>query len=45
MQAGVFASAVAYPIVPHGQARLRLQVSAAHPIEAIDDVVGGLASL
>jgi len=39
---GVFATALAYPIVPRGQARLRLQVSAAHTVEDIDLALTGL---
>jgi glycine C-acetyltransferase len=40
--AGVFATALSYPIVPRGEARLRLQVSAAHSHAAIDHVLGAL---
>jgi len=37
--AGVFATALTFPIVPRQQARLRLQVSAAHSEDAIDHVL------
>jgi glycine C-acetyltransferase len=40
--AGVFATALTFPIVPRGEARLRLQVSAAHTPEAIDRVLNAL---
>jgi len=39
---GVFATSLAYPIVPRGEARLRLQVSAAHTVDDIDLAVAGL---
>lgn len=41
--AGVFATALTFPIVPRGEARLRLQVSAAHSTAAIDRVLHALA--
>lgn len=41
--AGVFATALTFPIVPRGEARLRLQVSGAHSEEAIDRVLNALA--
>lgn len=40
--AGVFATALTFPIVPRGEARLRLQVSAAHSDEDIDHVLDSL---
>lgn len=45
MRAGVFAPALTFPIVPRGEARLRLQVSAAHSVAAVDRVLDALASL
>jgi glycine C-acetyltransferase len=39
---GVYAKALTFPIVPRGQARLRLQVSAAHTTEAIQHVLHAL---
>ncbi|MFD4669624.1 aminotransferase class I/II-fold pyridoxal phosphate-dependent enzyme [Lentzea sp. NPDC058450] len=41
---GVFTTALTYPVVPRGQARLRLQVSAAHSESTIDHVLDALAS-
>lgn len=39
---GVLAAALGFPIVPHGQARLRLQASAAHTRRDIDHVLHAL---
>ncbi len=39
---GLLATPLAFPIVPRGQARLRIQVSAAHPPEAIEKVLDTL---
>jgi glycine C-acetyltransferase len=41
--AGVFATALTFPIVPRDEARLRLQVSGAHSEDAIDQVLNALA--
>ena len=41
--AGVFATALAFPIVARGQARIRLQASAAHSADAIARVLAALA--
>jgi len=38
---GVFAMAIGYPTVPHGKARIRVMISAAHSREDLDD---GLAA-
>lgn len=43
-RAGVFAPAVAFPIVAQGQARLRLQVSAAHQLAELDMAAAALAT-
>lgn len=42
---GVFATSLAYPIVPRGEARLRLQVSASHTVADIDRALAGLAGV
>lgn len=39
---GVLATALSFPVVPRGQARLRLQVSAAHTPHDIDQVLDAL---
>jgi glycine C-acetyltransferase len=41
-KAGIHAPALQFPIVPRGQARLRLQVSAAHTTKAIQQVLEAL---
>jgi glycine C-acetyltransferase len=38
---GVFAMAIGYPTVPHGKARIRVMISAAHSRDDLDD---GLAA-
>lgn len=43
-RAGVFAPAVAFPIVAQGEARLRLQVSAAHQTAELDEAAAALAT-
>ena len=42
-RAGVFVPAVAYPIVAQGEARLRLQASAAHSMADLDTAVAAIA--
>jgi glycine C-acetyltransferase len=37
---GVFVTGFGYPVVPHGQARVRCQISAAHSRRDLDDAVG-----
>jgi len=43
-RAGVFAPAVSFPIVTQGEARLRLQVSAAHETAELDEAAAALAT-
>lgn len=38
LQRGIYAIAFSYPVVPQGQARIRVQVSAAHTPEQLDQV-------
>ena len=42
--AGVYAVAFSFPVVPHGQARIRVQLSAAHTDEDIDRAVSAFAA-
>lgn len=44
IRAGVFAPAVSFPIVAQGEARLRLQVSAAHETVELDEAAAALAT-
>lgn len=43
-RAGVFAPAISFPIVAQGEARLRLQVSAAHETAELDEAAAVLAT-
>jgi glycine C-acetyltransferase len=43
-QAGVYAVAFSYPVVPHGQARIRVQLSAAHTDDDIDRAVAAFGA-
>ena len=42
---GVFATGFGFPVVPHGQARVRCQISAAHSRDDLDVAVRALASV
>ena len=45
MQAqGIYVVAFAFPVVPHGKARIRTQMSAAHTREQLDRVIGAFGS-
>jgi glycine C-acetyltransferase len=39
LEEGVFVTGFSFPVVPHGQARIRAQVSAAHGPEQVDRAV------
>lgn len=45
LELGVFVIGFGYPVVPEGEARLRVQISAAHTNEHIDTLVGALKKL
>lgn len=37
---GVYVTGFSYPVVPHGQARIRTQMSAAHTFDQVDTAIG-----
>ena len=39
---GIYVIGFSYPVVPQGQARIRLQVSAAHTTEQIDRAIAAI---
>ncbi|PKR48043.1 aminotransferase class I/II-fold pyridoxal phosphate-dependent enzyme [Thalassospira marina] len=43
LEQGLFVQAMTFPIVPHGGARLRLQASAAHIPETLEDAIATIA--
>ena len=43
LQKGIYAVGFSYPVVPHGQARIRVQVSAAHTEAQIDRAIAAFA--
>ncbi|MEO0513369.1 MAG: aminotransferase class I/II-fold pyridoxal phosphate-dependent enzyme [Planctomycetota bacterium] len=45
LELGVFVIGFGYPVVPEGTARLRIQMSAAHTTEHVDELVGALKKL
>ena len=45
LELGVFVIGFGYPVVPEGEARLRVQISAAHETEHIDGLVAALRRL
>jgi len=44
LELGIYVIAFSYPVVPQGQARIRLQVSAAHTDEQIDHAIEAFRS-
>jgi glycine C-acetyltransferase len=42
---GIYVIGFSYPVVPQGQARIRLQVSAAHADEQIDRAIAAFAAV
>ena len=45
LELGVFVIGFGYPVVPEGEARLRVQISAAHTTEHIDGLIDALKKL
>jgi glycine C-acetyltransferase len=44
-QLGIFVVGFSYPVVPKGEARIRVQVSAAHTREQLDKAIGAFAEV
>jgi glycine C-acetyltransferase len=45
LERGIYVIGFSYPVVPQGQARIRLQMSAAHTPEQIDRAIAGFAAV
>jgi glycine C-acetyltransferase len=45
LKRGIYVIGFSYPVVPHGQARIRMQVSAAHTTEQIDRAVAAFTEV
>src|SRR6202035_6003325 len=45
LEHGVYVVPFSYPVVPHGQARIRTQISAAHTREQLDNDIGAFAAV
>jgi glycine C-acetyltransferase len=45
LEKGIYVIGFSYPVVPKGQARIRVQLSAAHSQDDIDRCVAAFASL
>ena len=45
LEEGVYVSGFGYPVVPKGEARLRAQISAAHPREELETAVEAITRL
>lgn len=44
LELGVYVIGFSYPVVPHGQARIRVQLSAAHSTEDVDRALEAFAT-
>jgi glycine C-acetyltransferase len=42
---GIYVVGFAYPVVPKGQARIRVQLSAAHSVDDIDRAIAAFSSV
>ncbi len=45
LEHGVYVSGFGFPVVPHGQARLRAQISAAHTRDELDTAVDAFVAV
>jgi glycine C-acetyltransferase len=43
-QRGIYVTAFSYPVVPHGKARIRTQMNAAHSLEDLDRAIAAFAA-
>ena len=45
LQRGIYVIGFSYPVVPKGQARIRVQISAAHTRQQLEDAVGAFTEV
>jgi glycine C-acetyltransferase len=45
LEEGIFVIGFFYPVVPKGQARIRVQISAAHTFDQIDRAIAAFAKV
>ena len=45
LKRGIYVIGFSYPVVPQGQARIRMQVSAAHTTEQIDHAIAAFTEV
>jgi len=45
LEEGVFVTGFGFPVVPHGQARVRCQLSAAHTRDDIDEAIAAFKAV
>ena len=45
LERGIYVIGFSYPVVPHGQARIRTQMSAAHTLEQIDNAISAFTDI
>jgi glycine C-acetyltransferase len=45
LQRGIYVIGFSYPVVPKGQARIRVQISAAHTQQQLEDAVGAFTEV
>ena len=45
LEEGIYVIGFSYPVVPKGQARIRVQISAAHEQEHLDHLIDALRTL
>ena len=45
LEKGIYAIGFFYPVVPHGKARIRTQISAAHTFDDLDKAIDAFAAI